>query len=79
MQLIGEMRRLSGEHMVHDTQVKRFRHLNFFQRECDLEVRVPRVKLADGKVKRASLPTQSGSTRGSRTQSFNPAGYRPQP
>jgi len=39
-----------GEHNVHDTQVKRLRHLNFFQHECYLEVRVPRVKLPDGKV-----------------------------
>jgi transposase len=39
-----------GEHKVHDTQVKRLRHLNFFQHECYLEVRVPRVKLPDGKV-----------------------------
>ena len=40
----------AGEHKVHDTQVKQFRHLNFFQHECYLEVRVPRVKLPDGKV-----------------------------
>jgi len=39
-----------GDHKVHDTQVKRLRHLNFFQHECYLEVRVPRVKLPDGKV-----------------------------
>jgi transposase len=40
-----------GEHPVHDTQVKRLRHLNFFQHECFLEVRVPRVRLPDGKVR----------------------------
>src|SRR5215468_11277 len=28
-----------GEHSVHDTEVKRLRHLNFFQHECYLEVR----------------------------------------
>jgi len=39
-----------GEHGVHDTQVKRLRHLNFFQHECYLEVRTPRVKLPDGRV-----------------------------
>lgn len=39
-----------GRHPVHDTQVKRYRHLNFFQHECFLEVRVPRVKLPDGRV-----------------------------
>jgi transposase len=40
----------AGDHKVHDTQIKRLRHLNFFQHECHLEVRVPRVKLSDGKV-----------------------------
>jgi transposase len=40
----------SGQHPVHDTQIKRLRHLNFFQHECHLEVRVPRVRLPDGKV-----------------------------
>ena len=40
----------SGEHPVHDTVTKSYRHLNFFQHECELEVRVPRVKLPDGKV-----------------------------
>ena len=39
-----------GAHPVHDTQTKRYRHLNFFQHECFLEVRVPRVKLPDGRV-----------------------------
>ena len=40
----------SGQHPVHDTQIKRFRHLNFFEHECFLEVRVPRIKLPDGRV-----------------------------
>lgn len=42
---------VAGEHAVHDTQSKRYRHLNFFQHECFLEVRVPRVKLPDGSVR----------------------------
>ena len=33
-----------GEHPVYDTQIKRMRHLNFFQHECFLDVRTPRVK-----------------------------------
>lgn len=37
-------------HPVHDTQTKRYRHLNFFQHDCFLEVRVPRLKLPDGRV-----------------------------
>jgi transposase len=35
---------------VHDTQTKRLRHLDFFQHDCFLEVRTPRVKLPDGRV-----------------------------
>ena len=42
---------VSGEHPVHDTQIKRLRHLNFFQHECYLEVRTPRVRLPDGSVR----------------------------
>jgi len=41
---------VEGAHPVHDTQTKRYRHLNFFQHECFLEVRVPRLKLPDGRV-----------------------------
>jgi transposase len=41
----------AGEHPVHDTKTKRYRHLNFFQHECFLEVRVPRVHLPDGSVR----------------------------
>jgi transposase len=36
---------------VHDTVTKTYRHLNFFQHECVLEVRTPRVKLPDGSVR----------------------------
>jgi transposase len=43
---------VGGVHPVHDTQTKRLRHLNFFQHECFLEVRTPRVKLPDGRVVR---------------------------
>jgi transposase len=45
-----------GQHPVHDTVSKTYRHLNFFQHECVLEVRVPRVKLPDGKVAQVSAP-----------------------
>lgn len=41
---------LAGLHPVHDTQTKRLRHLNFFQHECFLDVRTPRVKLPDERV-----------------------------
>src|SRR5512135_3042977 len=39
-----------GLHPVHDTQTRRYRHLNFFQHECYLEVRKPRIELPDGRV-----------------------------
>jgi transposase len=45
-----------GQHPVHDTVTKSYRHLNFFQHECVLEVRVPRVKLPDGKVVQVTAP-----------------------
>lgn len=47
---------VAGAHPVHDTQTKRYRHLNFFQHECFLEVRVPRVKLPDGAVRLIEPP-----------------------
>jgi transposase len=47
---------VEGMHPVHDTVSKRYRHLNFFQYECHLEVRVPRVKLPDGAVRQVEPP-----------------------
>jgi transposase len=40
-----------GAHPVHDTVAKTYRHLNFFQHECHLQVRTPRVKLPNGSVR----------------------------
>ena len=42
---------VEGAHPAHDTVTKRYRHLNFFQHECQLEVRVPRVRLPDGGIR----------------------------
>ena len=36
---------------MHDTVAKTYRHLNFFQHECHLQVRTPRVKLPNGSVR----------------------------
>ena len=47
---------VAGEHPVHDTVSKRYRHLNFFQHECFLEVRMPRVRLPDGAVRQIEPP-----------------------
>jgi len=42
-----------GLHSVYDTETKMLRHLNFFQHECYLEVRIPRVELPGGKPRLA--------------------------
>lgn len=54
---------VAGEHPVHDTVMKRYRHLNFFQHECLLEVRVPRVRLPDGSVRQIE-PSWAGKLAG---------------
>jgi len=41
---------------AYDTKNKKWRHLNFFEHECYLHARVPRVKLPDGKIKLISTP-----------------------
>ncbi len=41
---------------VHDTKQKTWRHLNFFDHECYLHARVPRVKTQDNKVKMVKAP-----------------------
>jgi len=40
-----------GVHPVHDTVTKSYRHMNFFQHECVLRVRTPRVTLPNGSVR----------------------------
>jgi transposase len=40
-----------GVHPVQDTVTKTYRHMNFFQHECVLQVRTPRVKLPNGSVR----------------------------
>jgi transposase len=41
---------------VHDTKEKTWRHLNFFQHECYLHCRTPRIKLTDGSTRLISPP-----------------------
>ncbi len=41
---------------VHDTRGKKWRHLNFFQYECELEARVPRVKCPEHGVHQIEVP-----------------------
>ena len=41
---------------VHDTIERRWRHLNFFEHECYLQCRVPRIKTPEGKVVQVGVP-----------------------
>lgn len=51
------------DYAVYDHQPRVWHHLRFFQYECFLHARVPRVKLDDGKVKLIEVPwSQSGSS-----------------
>ncbi len=45
-----------SSHTAYDTEQKKWRHLNFFEHECYLHCRVPRVKLESGKVRQISPP-----------------------
>jgi transposase len=49
-------------HPAHNAQTKRLRHLNFFQHECYLEVRTPRLKLPDGRIEPDWFGMLSGFT-----------------
>lgn len=52
-----------GLHKVYDTVEKTWRHLNFFQHECFLHCRTPRVELPTGEV-RLSDPPWAGKSSG---------------
>jgi len=47
---------ISGNFKVYDRVEKTWRHLNFFEHECYLTCRVPRIKLDNGKVRLISPP-----------------------
>lgn len=53
---ISEEEDISGEFGVYDTVEKTWRHLNFFQYECYLHCRVPRVKPEDNKIRQVKVP-----------------------
>lgn len=50
-------------HPVHDTIEKTWRHLNFFEHECHLHARVPRVRTPDGQTL-IVMPPWSGKLAG---------------
>ena len=41
---------------AYGTKMKKYRHMNFFEHECHLHVRVPRIKRDDGKVRSILSP-----------------------
>jgi len=46
----------SKKSIVHDRIERKWRHLNFFEHECYLHCRVPRIKQKDSKVKQVEVP-----------------------
>ena len=45
-----------GLYPVHDSDERRWRHLDFFECRCELVARQPRVRMDDGRVVTASVP-----------------------
>lgn len=52
-----------GHYKAYDTIEKEWRHLNFFEHECYLKARVPRIKTPDNKI-HLVLPDWSGLQNG---------------
>ena len=59
----SEKETIKGVYKAYDTQMKQWRHLNFFEHECYLHARVPRVKI-DQKTIRLISPPWSGINNG---------------
>jgi len=51
------------QHKAYDTIEKEWRHLNFFQHECYLKARVPRIKTPNGEI-HLVMPSWSGLQNG---------------
>ena len=57
VETIAETRRETFDNLkAYDTKNKTWRHLNFFEHECYLNARVPRIKLPNGKTKLIQTP-----------------------
>lgn len=41
---------------IHDRVIRSWRHLNFFQHECYLHCKVPRIKTSSGEIKTVNVP-----------------------
>lgn len=58
-----EQEGITGEYKAYDTVEKEWRHLNFFEHECYLQARVPRIKTPDNKI-HLIMPHWSGLQNG---------------
>jgi len=54
---------ITEDFKAYDTQIKQWRHLNFFEHECYLHARVPRVKIDEKRI-RLIRPPWSGLSNG---------------
>ncbi|MDP8220244.1 MAG: transposase family protein, partial [Candidatus Stygibacter frigidus] len=52
---------IKGDFKAYDTTNKKWRHLNFFQYECYIHARVPRIKLDNNSVKLIKTPWEGKS------------------
>lgn len=59
---VSEEEGISEEFPAYDTVNKTWRHLNFFQHECFLNCRVPRVKPEEGKIRQIKTPWEGISS-----------------
>jgi len=55
----SEKESIKGDFKVYDTEVKQWRHLNFFEHECYLHARVPRLDISEN-IKRLINPPWAG-------------------
>jgi transposase len=54
---------ISGKFKAYDSTVKTWRHMNFFQYQCYLHAKVPRVDLGNGKYRLVKTPWEGLSKR----------------
>jgi len=52
---------ISGVFPVYDTIQKTWQHLNFFEHECHISARVPRIQTEDGKVRLIKTPWEGAN------------------
>lgn len=53
---------IKGNFKAYDTVVKEWRHLNFFEHECYLIARIPRIDAGNGKIRQIEAPWEGFSS-----------------